>query len=539
MAAVEIRPMLDFTYVRDNKIEATSFAAKTLPNGRTLEGRLLSVPPTFDSNSIEACARDNTGDFVVGMAVNLSGHFAQKYLQKFYNTLSATDLVKLAEKGILYGEVFFPAESGSSKVMVCKVIAEADGNAMLDRAKDLTYYQCFIPTPVLVLDAYKDSFQVAGPDGAAIETPSYQSSANYSYLKGMIGGFSPAVVKQYLAQQGQIFSNTGVSITRWPGVAANGSTAFGRFRFCIPEQKVSQARDAMGKDVPEALVGITDKAIADGITATPVAGTTAASSWTGNPGDKDLTIMGIECMNVPESGGSLDQYKDLDDGAGITFSWCSLTQGEDCRGSLYYCIMEDYAAINPTDPELNDLKREVLIKGSARLAALLQARAHNRKMIQATIRTYKKMYYSAAMKNIERVGVTTPLGIVSVIRMTTHYPNNIYKAQQDNEIAGEWGKNIEPHGRGAEADRQWLRAYWESYRKAGEPGHKSHGGRGWGGWRNEADVWLKQLEGEGNMDCKNPIDWRSNWSRVATLGKPTLPIVTEYADLFVKEQVWT
>lgn len=362
MAAVEIRPMLDFTYVKNNIIEASSFGVKPLPNGRTLEGRLLSVPPTFDSNSIEACARDNTGDFVVGMAVNLSGPFAQKYLQKFYTTLSTTDLLKLAENGLLYGEVFFPAESGSSKVMVCKVIAEADGNAMVDQAKDLTYYQCYIPTPVLVLDAYKDSFQVTGADGAAIDSPSYQSSANYSYLKGTISGFSPAVVNQYLAQQGQIFSNSGISISKWPGVDSGGGTAFGRFRFCIPEQKVSQARDAMGKDVPEALMGITDRAIADGITATPVAGTTATSSWTGNPCDKDITIMALECMNVPETDGvhSLDQCEVLEkDREGVTFSWCSLTQGASCRGSLYYCITEDYAALNRDDPDLQTMIEEV------------------------------------------------------------------------------------------------------------------------------------------------------------------------------------
>ena len=47
MAAVEIRPMLDFTFTKDQQVKATAFSLRQLAGGRTIEGRLLSVPSPF------------------------------------------------------------------------------------------------------------------------------------------------------------------------------------------------------------------------------------------------------------------------------------------------------------------------------------------------------------------------------------------------------------------------------------------------------------------------------------------------------------
>lgn len=200
MAAVEIRTMLDFTFTKDQKVSATSISAKQLAGGRTIEGKLNSIPSTFDSSSIEACAKENTGDFVVGCSVPLSGDFAAKYIKKFYNdAITAADLSRLASAGFLWGEIFFPSESGSAKVMVCKVIDEADGTPQTDSSKNLTYYQCYIPMPLLVLNGYNDAFQISSADGQQL-MPSYQASAVYSYIKGTISGFGPSVVKQYIDQ---------------------------------------------------------------------------------------------------------------------------------------------------------------------------------------------------------------------------------------------------------------------------------------------------------------------------------------------------
>lgn len=530
MAAVEIRPMLDFTFTKDQQVKATAFSLRQLAGGRTIEGRLLSVPSTFDLTSIDACSKDNTGDFVVGCSVPLSGDFAAKYIKKFYNdAITPADLAKIANAGLLWGEVFFPVEGGSAKVMVCRVIDECDGVPYTDITRNLTYYTCYIPTPLLTLNGYNDSFQICDFDGQPV-TPSYQSSATYSYLKGTISGFSPATVKQYISQQGSLFCDSNVSITKWPGVDANGNTAFGRFRFCIPDQKASEAKDTIGKELPQALIGISDKSMAQGVAATPVVGSNASSTWTGNPRDKYLTIAALECMNIPETGGekSLDQCEILKDREGVTYSWCSLTQGETCQGSLVTCIMNHYSALNPSDPDLEEIKREVKRYRSTKLQQLLAARTRKREMIQATIRTYANMYYAKALKNVEKIGVTTPLGIISVIRMTTHFPNNIYKAQQDRGLSG--GKGMEPLGRGAEADKAWLLAFWKDYRTAGL-------GK-WGGWVNEADVWIKQCE-TNNMDLQQPISWKPNWKPVVTLGKPSLPMFEEYADLFVEENIWS
>lgn len=311
---------------------------------------------------------------------------------------------------------------------------------------------------------------------------------------------------------------------------ASGGTAFGRLRLCIPDQKASEAKETIGKEIPQAMVGISDKAMAEGAAAAPVTGSNASSTWTGSPRDKFLTIAALECMNVPETGGerSLDQCENLGDGEGITFSWCSLTQGKTCQGSLVTCIMDHYSAINPNDPDLEALKREVKRFGSLELKRLLSARARKREMVQATIRTYANLYFSKAMKNVEKIGVTTPLGIISVIRMTTHFPNNVYYAQQQKGMTG--GKGMEPLGRGAEADKLWLKAFWTDYRTAGQAK--------WKGWVNEANVWLKQCE-TNNMDLKNPISWKPNWNPTVTLGKPSIPMFEEYADLFVAENVWT
>lgn len=243
-------------------------------------------------------------------------------------------------------------------------------------------------------------------------------------------------------------------------------------------------------------------------------------------------------MKIPENGDlkNLDQCKNIGDNAGITFSWCSLTQGEDCKGTLVSCIREDYAAINPSDPDLSELKQVVGIKNSPRLVELLKKRAYSREMVQATIRTYKRIYYNNALKHIEKVGVTSALAIISLIRMTTHYQNYIYAAQRDNGIQMEWGNHIEPHGAGVEADRKWLEAFWSSYKEAGQPGHKSHDGEGWGGWRNEADVWLANAKD--NMDCKKPINW-TPWHITVTLGKPSKGFFDDYNDLFVEEGLWS
>lgn len=149
----------------------------------------MTVPSTFDEATLDACHTDNPDDFVVGCAINLSGTFAKNYVNRFYSgKMELKHLMLLANKQYLYGEVFFPVESGPSKVLVSPVIADVDGEAQV--SEELTYYNCFVPTPVMMLSEYRQHFEPS-VDGLVLPEAAYGSSAVYSYVKGTIGGFSP------------------------------------------------------------------------------------------------------------------------------------------------------------------------------------------------------------------------------------------------------------------------------------------------------------------------------------------------------------
>lgn len=226
---------------------------------------MLTVPYTYDEATLDACHTDNAGDFIIGCGINLSGDFAKTYINRFYSgRMEVKHLMLLAKKQYLYGEVFFPVETSGAKVMVCPVIADTIGNAQVHSDGQLTYYLCYIPTPLMMLNGYNDVFQVADKQGYLISEATYGSDALYSYVKGTIEGFSPQVMKQYVNQNKSPLPMSVASMAKWPG-EFEGAAVFGRFRFCVPTQFEAQAREIIGKDAPQELFGLTDNSISTGL----------------------------------------------------------------------------------------------------------------------------------------------------------------------------------------------------------------------------------------------------------------------------------
>lgn len=178
-------------------------------------------------------------------------------------------LLLLAKKQYLYGEIFFPVESGQSKVMVVPVIADIDGTPQLGQIDEfgipqLTYYKCYIPTPILTLNGFDASFKVADTLGNVIEAPAYGNDAIYSYVKGTISGYSPQIMKEYVSNHGGSLEMNTAQVIQWPGMV-EGNQVYGRFRFCVPTSYESEAREIIGEKAPQELFGLSDNTISTGI----------------------------------------------------------------------------------------------------------------------------------------------------------------------------------------------------------------------------------------------------------------------------------
>lgn len=246
LAAVEFQPITSFPYKdSEGNLCVANFPQSPVgADGLLYDGTKKGVPSTFDNATVEALVAENGGDFIVGAGLGISGQFGQVYVEQFYNgQLTVEDIGKIAKANALYAEIFFPSET-SADIMLARVIYDTDGTTM--NSGELTFWKCYIPTPVLVLEPYNSYFEVmVGTD--TVTEASYPSSSIYSYVNATITGFSPSSVKGELASS-PIPTSMNATITKWPGIAPEvGQPAYGRVRLVVPPDLKGAAEAALGK----------------------------------------------------------------------------------------------------------------------------------------------------------------------------------------------------------------------------------------------------------------------------------------------------
>lgn len=283
LAAVEIHPITAFPYNDDgNNYSVVTFNQTVGQDGAIYDGTKKSVPEVFDKASIDACAQDNAGDFIVGAGLGIGGEFGEKYVDNFYNgQLTKDDICKLCKDGVLYAEIFFPSQT-TADIMIARVIYDTDGSTKV--SGDLTFWNCYIPAPILALDGYNSYFELMAGN-SVIQQPSYGSNAIYSYVNATIQGFSPSVVSSQI-QTNNPTSMT-ATITKWPGMAEDAqgyAVAYARVRLVVPPDMASQAESSIGKKLPERLTALTDSTIATGIAQSAVVGGDSTLAATASDG---------------------------------------------------------------------------------------------------------------------------------------------------------------------------------------------------------------------------------------------------------------
>lgn len=527
LAAVEIHPITAFPYNDDgNNYSVVTFNQTVGQDGAIYDGTKKSVPEVFDKASIDACAQDNTGDFIVGAGLGIGGEFGQKYVDNFYNgQLTKDDLCKLCKDGVLYAEIFFPSQT-TADIMIARVIYDTDGTTKV--SGDLTFWNCYIPAPILALDGYNSYFELMAGN-TTIQQPSYGSNAIYSYVNATIQGFGPASVKTQIETTNP--TSMTATITKWPGMAEDAqgyAVAYARVRLVVPPDMASQAETSIGKKLPERLTTLSDASIATGIAQSMVVGGDSSTMVTSGSGlNLDTIMFGMELMNMFEAGAKgQDQLEDVKDGEGWTFGWFSMT----CKsGNIADLGVELSKLGNTADGAiLKTSKKNIL---SQEVKSVLKRLMWDETLIKASIELYRKKFWNETISRIKQLNVQTALGIALVIRQTIHFPgaglSTMYYAQKHGSVRKftyeEAGGNLEPQKNGGtiEAEKAWIKKFWETYGECSK----------WGGWKNEAKAWLDAVARD-DLNGK-AFDCGKNWgNKIIRVGHGTNQFFEKYKHLF-------